>query len=302
MSGEKLLYHYCRSQTGFSILQTRTLRLSALSSANDSLEGRVLGRVFSQLLATSKLLPEVVDVASIIVEGYADATEGFAFCLSERGDLLSQWRAYGGDGSGISVGFSSEMLIGDYGKVSFGAQFAELIRVEYGEEKLRETLKPLADKLAAEFEQYGPFVRLGTGFTRDQALRLLADRGAGTPKGLFLGVAEHTPDRVSQMMDLLAPLHFQIYSTKPDSFHEECEWRLLRYRHKEALPDVEYFADDDSIRPYISCLIADPAKDAIREVVLGPKHRSNVDWVRAFLSSVGLPHVLVKRSAIESYR
>lgn len=301
MADDGLLYHYCGTQTGLAILQSRTFRLSALSAANDSLEGRILGSVFSGLLAGSGLPTEVVDVASIIVEGYADATEGFAFCLSEKGDLLSQWRAYGRDGSGLSIGFSPEELMKDFGKVNFGSKFYELKKVEYGEGRLRQSLGPLADEIVAEFAEYGRFVQLRAGTTREQALKTLADRGVDA-SGLFWGNRSDARELLSRLMKALSPLHFQIYGTKPFSFHEECEWRLLRYRHKEALPEIEYFADDNSIRPFVSCLIADPAREAIREVVLGPKHSSNIDWVRAFLASVGLPHVQVKRSSIDSYR
>ncbi len=297
MTVDRLLYHYCSTQTGLAILQNRTFRLSALSAANDSLEGRILGRVFSQLLSNTGLPTEVVEVASVIVEGYPNATEGFAFCLSEKGDLLSQWRAYSRDGSGIS----SELLVKDFGQVNFGAQFYELTKVEYGESGLCQSLKPLSDELSAEFTKYGRFVKLCEGTTRERALQLLADRGADA-RGLFRGERDDTSQLVSQLLKSLAPLHFKIYATKPDSFHEECEWRLLRYRHKVALPEIEYFADDNSIRPYIPCLIADPAREVIREVVLGPKHASTIDWVRAFLTSVGLQHVLVRRSTIESYR
>ncbi len=34
----------------------------------------------------------------------------FIFCLSERSDSLSQWRAYGSGGSGYSLGFGSTEL------------------------------------------------------------------------------------------------------------------------------------------------------------------------------------------------
>lgn len=298
---DQLLYHYCSTQTGLAILQSRTFRLSALSAANDSMEGRVLGRVFAQLLSATGLPPDVVDVASVIVEGYPDSTEGFAFCLSEKGDTLSQWRAYGADGSGISIGFSAEFLGKDFGQVNFGTQFFELKKIEYGEDKLRRTLQPFADEVAEKFAKYGSFVRLGDGVTRGQALSALADRTADV-QGLFEGDSSDTADILSQLLKTLAPLHFRIYETKPLSFSEECEWRLVRYRHRVALPEVEYFADKYTIKPFISCLIADPAREAIREVVLGPKHSSKPDWVRAFLASVGLPHVLVKRSTIESYR
>lgn len=300
MADGKLLFHYCSTQTGFAILQNRSMRLSALSSANDTMEGRVLGRVFTQLLQGTKLPREVVDVASIIVDGYADSTEGFALCLSEKGDLLSQWRAYGKDGTGVAIGFSPDVLSKDFGEVNFGARFCELTKVEYGEDGLLSALSPLANSISDDFAEFGRFVSLRSGVTKEAALRLLAVREVDAR--VFTGTHPKSAELLDRLLKALAPLHFKIYQTKPDHFHEEREWRLLRYRHKAALPDIEYFADDRSVRPYIPCLIADPAKEAIQEVVLGPKHISNVNWVRAFLTSVGLPHVRVVCSKIGSYR
>lgn len=300
MANDSLLFHYCSTQTGFAILQRREFRLSALSSANDTLEGRVLGRVFAQLLQNTELSPELVDVAAVIVEGYPDSTEGFAFCLSEKGDLLSQWRSYGRDGSGIAVGFSPDILKEDFGEVNFGRKFFELVKVEYGEDCLQSSLKPMADEVGAEFAKFGTFARLKDGITKDRALLMLADREQQGK--VFSSANDASSELLAQLLKSLAPLHFQIYGTKPVHFHEECEWRILRYRHKVALPDIDYFADDHSVRPYITSLIADPAKDAIQEVILGPKNRTNPDWMRAFLASVGLQHVRVRRSSIESYR
>jgi len=300
MKDDRLLFHYCSTQTGFAILQKREFRLSALSSANDTLEGRVLGRVFTQLLRDTDLPPELVDVASVIVEGYPDSTEGFAFCLSEKGDLLSQWRSYGCDGSGIAIGFSPDVLVKDFGEVNFGAKFYELIKVEYGEKGLKSSLKSIADAVGAEFAKFGVFARLKDGMTKERALLMLADREREAK--VFDSVNDNASELLARLLKSLAPLHFQIYGTKPEHFHEECEWRLLRYRHKLALPDIEYFSDEHSIRPYITALVADPASKAIEEVILGPKHRTNLEWMRAFLTSVGLSHVRVRRSAIESYR
>lgn len=300
MTNEKLLFHYCSTQTGFTILQTRSFRLSALSSANDTLEGRVLGNVLTQLLRETSLSPDVVDVASVIVEGYPDATEGFALCLSENGDLLSQWRAYGRDGSGIALGFSPSSLAKDFGEVNFGSKFFELTKIEYGEAGLRNALKPISKTIESEFAKFGRFVSLKKGVTKQTALQMLADRQE--EERVFTSYQDSTSELVDQLLKSLAPLHFQIYATKPKHFNEEREWRLLRYRHKVALPDIEYFADDNSVRPYISCLMADPAKEAIQEVVLGPKHRSDANWMRAFLESIGLGHVRVKHSNISSYR
>lgn len=300
MKSDQLLYHYCSSPTAFAILQSRTFRLSPLSAANDTLEGRVLGAVFSEMLSFTTLSKGVVDVASVIAGGFPDSTEGFALCLSEGGDLLSQWRAYARDGTGVSIGFAPGDLMADYGAVNFGTQYFELTKVEYGEEALRESLAPVVKAVEETFSKYGEFVTLSEGITREQALAALADR-EGNIQGLFKG-REKSEELLSQLMALLAPLHFRIYSTKPRSFHEEREWRLLRYRHRVALADVEYSATDFSVRPFIACLMADPAKRVLREVVLGPKHRSDINWLRAFLASVGLPHVTVRRSTIGSYR
>ncbi|MBO9396785.1 DUF2971 domain-containing protein [Shimia sp. R9_2] len=300
MNSEKLLFHYCSTQTGFAILQKREIRLSALSSANDTLEGRVLGRVFTHLLRETELPEELVDVAAVIVEGYPDATEGFAFCLSEKGDLLSQWRSYGRDGSGFALGFSRDLLEEDFGDVNFGSRFFELMAVNYGEKGLNESLKPFVEDLATEFVVCGSFARLRDGINKERALALLANRE--NQASIFIGSNDKSSEVFSRLLQALSPLHFQIYKTKPLHFHEECEWRLLRYRHKVALPEVEYFADDHSIRPYITSSIADPAREVIKEVVLGPKNRTNLSWMRAFLDSVGLPHVRVLRSSIDSYR
>ncbi|MEI4197802.1 DUF2971 domain-containing protein [Roseovarius sp. E0-M6] len=300
MTDDRLLFHYCSTQTGFAILQKREFRLSALSSANDTLEGRVLGRVFAQLLRNTDLPPELVDVASVIVEGYADSTEGFAFCLSEKSDLLSQWRSYGRDGSGIAIGFSPDVLMTDFGEVNFGAKFYELVKVEYGEEGLQNSLKPVADAVGAEFAKFGVFASLKDGMTKERALLLLADREQAAR--VFASANDNASELLDRLLKSLAPLHFQIYGTKSAHFYEECEWRLLRHRHKVALPDIEYFADEHSIRPYITSLVADPAREAIEEVILGPKNRTSLEWMRAFLTSVGLPNVRVRRSAIDSYR
>lgn len=275
--------------------------MSSLSAANDSLEGRVVGQVFTRMLSTMGLSRGVVDVASIIVEGYANSTEGFAFCLSERGDLLSQWRAYARDGTGLSIGFDSDVLVSDFGNVNFGSKFYELIQVSYGEEELEGLIFPILDNIKREVSDQGEFIRLRDGLSKESALKALADR-EGETEGIFVGLNRNSSELLSRLLKLLSPLHFEIYSTKPKSFEEESEWRLVRYRHRVPLSDVEYSADDFSIRPYISCLMANPAKVAVRELILGPKHRSDINWIRAFLASIDLSHVRVTRSSISSYR
>jgi len=265
------------------------------------MEGRVLGRVFSSLLAEGGLSSEVAEVISVLVATFPETTEGFAFCLSEKSDLLSQWRAYGQNGSGIALGFSAHGLIADYGDVNFGSRFYELKKVDYGEENLRNSLRPLAQEIGSRFAHYGVFARLIPGVSRESAVRAFGECGAA-PGKIFEPVGEGAMEIVSRLLDAIEPLHFRIYDTKPASFHEECEWRLLRFLHKAALPEVEYSADDSSIRPFVSCPMAGPSMMAIKEVILGPRHKSSLSWVKGLLDTAGMSHVTVRRSTIESYR
>jgi len=246
------------------------------------------------------LAPGVTRAASIIAQGYADSTEGFAFCLSEAGDLLSQWRAYAADGSGIAIGFDPDVLTRDFGRVSFGSQYFELLKVAYGEDSITGELETIAKTVFEGMAVHGDFVRVASGLSDDEARRRLADRSVNAA-GVFVG-GPRADELLSKLLGLMHPLHFRIYGVKPSPFHEEREWRLVRYQPRAPDRNVEFSADDDTIRPFVSCLISDEAKQAIRKVVLGPKHHSDANWVRAFLRSLGLDKVDVTRSAIESYR
>jgi hypothetical protein len=41
---------------------------------------------------------------------YEVTHSSYITCFSRKGDLLSQWRAYGDDGRGVSIGFDSKLL------------------------------------------------------------------------------------------------------------------------------------------------------------------------------------------------
>ena len=104
------LYHYCSIPTALSILSNRSIRLSSLAHSNDSMEGRwTLLRI--QELLTEKRLPKA-DISPTIegLEYLLSRFDALGFCLSEKRDLLSQWRSYANDGSGFSIGFSDAFV------------------------------------------------------------------------------------------------------------------------------------------------------------------------------------------------
>ena len=103
-----ILYHYCSNQAFQSIINTRAIWLSALSLSNDTMEGKWLRNVFSKVCADEKLDGDATDKVIAHIDGLEAIFVGLGFCLSEHGDMLSQWRGYASDASGICIGFSAE--------------------------------------------------------------------------------------------------------------------------------------------------------------------------------------------------
>ena len=95
----KLLYHYCSVETFFNIITNQTLRLTNIQYMNDAKE----------LHYGLDLLEEADDVYKIKNED-RDYIEIYAMCFSEEGDLLSQWRGYGNNAEGLSIGFDFSIL------------------------------------------------------------------------------------------------------------------------------------------------------------------------------------------------
>lgn len=101
------LFHYASSETLVSIVQHRSLRLGGRWNLNDSDEGKVFARHL-QTIADSELVPES-DVRKVLDE--LSKFESYICCFSEKPDILSQWRGYANDGSGVSIGFNRDRLI-----------------------------------------------------------------------------------------------------------------------------------------------------------------------------------------------
>jgi len=112
MPSKGKIYHYTNFGALVNILQSSSLWLSHSSCLNDLSEGRHGIQKIAEYLRKHPKdkryfnffkrnnLREAMD--------FAMKKEGFyviSFC--QNGDLLSQWRAYGGDGSGVALGINS---------------------------------------------------------------------------------------------------------------------------------------------------------------------------------------------------
>ena len=95
----ELLYHYCSVETFFQIIKNQTLRLTNIQYMNDSEE-----------LHYGLDLLEKPDEELLLDKAYRDDIRIYAMCFCEEGDLLSQWRGYGDNAEGLSIGFDFSIL------------------------------------------------------------------------------------------------------------------------------------------------------------------------------------------------
>lgn len=119
-------YHYCSLETFIAITSNKCLRLSDLNKTNDYMERKWIINILEQAL-NKAFFDEGVKINLREKYWYEDGINNhidylldmlkydvkhpsYITCFSRKGDLLSQWRAYGDNGRGVSIGFDSKLL------------------------------------------------------------------------------------------------------------------------------------------------------------------------------------------------
>ena len=104
------LFHYCSIEGFHAILSNRSIRLSALAQSNDFKEGKLVAESVGRLCARDQLDEVTTSRMQSDIELMESLFSGLGFCMSQDGDLLSQWRGYADNGRGFSIGFSESYL------------------------------------------------------------------------------------------------------------------------------------------------------------------------------------------------
>src|ERR1022692_3736988 len=106
----EILYHYCSTASFHAIVQSHSLWLSSLSLSNDTMEGKLVASTIARLAERESLDQDHVRSLQHGIRFIEENIDGLGFCLSEEGDLLSQWRGYAENATGVAIGFSTEYL------------------------------------------------------------------------------------------------------------------------------------------------------------------------------------------------
>ena len=124
----KSIYHYCSLDTFMSIIENKSIRLSDLNKTNDYMEKKWAASLISEVLKDT-LVDYGIRINLEDDYWYDDQSHNhlqyyenelkrvlldesliLISCFSEEKDSLSQWRAYGQDGSGIAIGFNLRVI------------------------------------------------------------------------------------------------------------------------------------------------------------------------------------------------
>jgi len=257
----KTLYHYCSLETLLTILKSKTIRLSDLRKMQDSCERSWVWRRMEPLLKDAYSKLDALDTPERSLKALEHITEyweswllpggaysEYALCLSEKRDLLSQWRGFADDGHGVSIGYNVGVLRLLEGKKCFSLKS---IDYSFDELKIKEKVEQLLKYLQTDFL-----------LTREDALE------------------------VDGMLDLMAVANYMF--VKNPAFIEEAEWRLVfqpnyakdnerekSFTYKEfGIKSLQHRATRDKIVGYHDIDVSGYLDSLISSITVGPKCRA----------------------------
>jgi hypothetical protein len=270
------LFHYCSSSSFASIISTKTIRLSSLTCSNDAFEGKVVKDILSGFAENVEGEHPHFKTIFKVLDSVFTIYDGLGFCLSEDGDLLSQWRGYADNGQGLSIGFNQKY-------------FEKLSKKLKSEDTKSFSLRQVLYERNAQEERLRPLYN-------------------GLMKGFNLEKAETNAGKANKLRTVMTILQgimessIHLFDLKSPAFSEEKEWRLIAGLVKAHEPgdkaDCQFKASPDRLVPYRLLNLEKIGIPVINKIILGPKHRSDEGIIRIFLRNFGFGEVEVIKSKV----
>lgn len=155
MSLPKILYHYCSIESFYGIISSKNIWLSDSSQSNDIKENTWLDHIVKSVLDDIASSPDIETIKITAKDYFLCKWNPYIFCLSEEGDLLSQWRGYADNARGVSIGFDLSVIkelmgiINSKHKLTSSSDVLHLNKIVYDLATQKETVQEclLKDKL-----------------------------------------------------------------------------------------------------------------------------------------------------------
>ena len=271
-----VLYHYCPMPAFYSITNSRSIWLSSLLQTNDFLEGKYHTNALRRVAERDGVSPEQLEGLVEALSSIEGMEAGLALCLSSEPDVLSQWRGYASDASGVSIGFSTAYLL-KLGAIKLhgDSESFTIRQIEYSQSKLDAYVLD-AYKSTKELISLGALNR-PFGFPREGAPEVSEEEAAAQS------------DAHKKLWNRLAsPIMDQIYCFKGHAFSEEKEWRLLTKTGSVLFDGCDFRMNGDRLIPFREYpLVAFEECQPILDIVIGPKNRTSRHVIGAYLRSRG---------------
>ncbi len=275
-----LFYHYCSPETFLSICSGKKLRFSDLNSMNDHLENiwgyNIWIEVANDLLQSGEMQKDFIDQIDEVLHMASLNFLRLACCLSQDGDVLSQWRAYASDASGYSIGFSANGLL---------KMPVRILNAIYDKEEQKNIVKAFVKSVfevtsnKTDFSKNNDFEDICTEF----AINLSCFKNSAFNEELETRLIHVA------VLDTTDANNPQYMFGGGTANGKECKDYPISYRMNKSVPavyiDIDYFYDTNPIK----------------EVILGPKNEAHPMGVIMAMNSMGLKNVKVKLSEA-SYR
>lgn len=254
----EVIYHYTSNDALLKILRSKALRMSSRHHLNDEMEGEQ----FLALVAERFDQEDSDKLKSI--KAHLERFEPFVTCFSSEPDLLSQWRGYASDGTGVSIGFKKQPII----KAIGGGHEFLLCMVKYTD---------IFDKLPKHAKSVIDAILGSNGIPGEQAFHAFAkERWSIKPKGF----SEEKEIR------LILTINRQSQCVKPGNDRSK----------------IDYYATSTEVREFFDFDLGNnDGGDFIESITLGPKNKTNEEVLRRCLADLGFDRVKIKHSNL-SYR
>jgi len=221
------LFHYTTTDGMRSIVETKCLWATDIRFFKDPSELKYGVDLFRRAVGTLKKARPAAHAQSFL-DGVERAVElnadlvCFVTRFCEDGDLLSQWRGYGGRG-GYAIGFSGDFAVAQSKEeVAAIGTGVSLLKIEYDPDV---TVQRMTDLIGAFLDLLEADIRNGT-LTQERAIEAIS-RATGA-------------------------LSIPILQAKHPKFSEEKEWRLVVIAEEaDVLPLVRFRTTETQLIPYL---------------------------------------------------
>jgi len=289
-----VLYHYTDGPGLIGILESQSLWATSIDFLNDPNEVSYGTKLIADEIEKMNRSEDPYFLSLSFMMDFVEKdrksnenlfTNRYVISFCEKAEVLSQWRAYGKNGTGYCIGFAFE------GGTSIGTHPDEI--------------------LGDHFADYG----------RPRQILYDGDMQREIMRASMLKIQKLATDRLKEYsIDPSSDFAFRVYSSigrkiviellpliKKPEFHEEREWRILAH-HNPTISNLRFRTSRNIVTPYLKTgFYIDrggetlPAEVPVAEILVGQA----LNYGRAFVglkhlaSSHGYDKTEIKRSTIE---